>query len=196
MCWNTHECRSVACWALAAIGKGWFALHWIRLWTLAVDWLLSIPSWAAPHLLMAISCLVAPRIKLIYVDGQTGLFCFPDCSGKLSCPTRLPGKLTDFPDVLNLAFVLLLELPPGVSSPFQYQWSRLKWEGCENRVGCVQEEGQGAGAWFVELWAVTGRKGWQLHTCWAFWQTYGWDGPSQDVSEADDGGSRSPLHRI
>lgn len=39
---------------------------------------------------------------------------------KTFLPNQIIPELTDFPDVLNLAFVLLLELPLSVSSPFKY----------------------------------------------------------------------------
>lgn len=66
----------------------------------------------------------------------------------LSCPARSPCELSDFPHVLNLTFLLLLELPPGASSPFQYQCSRLEVKRvCEGGGLCAGgRAGNGEGA--------------------------------------------------
>ena len=175
MCWNTGECRSVSYGALVAIIKGRFMPHCIRLSTASVGWLLFIVFWASSHSIMAASCLVATRIKLIYVDATNFRLSF----WKTFLPNQIARQDYRLSRSLGISFSVAvwdaLQVRPV---PFNISDPDLKWKGCMTRPGYVCRRkcsGSKEAACFVGNWksVVTGRKGWQLHhmLC-AFWQTH------------------------
>lgn len=134
MCWNTRECRSVSYWGLVAIVKGCFVPRCIRLSTADVGWLLSIVSWASSHSIMAASCLVATRIKLIYVD-ETNL-------GLSLWKTFLLNQIAIRPywvsRCLAISFsVAVWGAPQMCPVPFSIRDPDLKWKGCVKGPGDV-----------------------------------------------------------
>lgn len=132
MCWNTHECRIVPCWALVAIVRGCFMPHCISLSTADVGWLLSIVSWASSHSIMAASCLVATRIKLIYVDATNlGLSLW-----KTFLPKQIAMRAYWVSRSLEISFsVAVWGAPQACPVPFNVSDPDLKWRGCVKGPG-------------------------------------------------------------